>query len=452
MSIIGVTKIAVVTAIGFVPASPVVASDLLGGIVGGIIGGAIVQGSKPRRTYSSGVSSAVRAERKEIQTSLNYFGFPAGVPDGVMGRKSKAAVSNFQVFLGYPMTGQLTAFEKDFLLTSHRRALAGGYATQQMVATNPQGTRGLLVTYRTQMAGGQQAPVQAFGAAPTASPSVAHIVPAAAPTAVTSAASSAVSAADLKKMQSSYDELADQVSLLRAILEFYATQERTEVVVTKEKILRARMEKFKAQQVKISQTSEKKYQTPIHPTNGNLGITALKASEIYQRVPYYVPGTPETGEMWVAPVVTDEGELLYSFAFMDPDADFASERDKIMMQPDEIGLTARGFDKVQLWTKTAQDKKLRRRFEKRTECFPAANCEEKRTGFSSTEILFMLYEDGSTAAKVQRNKGTFSSGYNLSVESALVLSAYLDFMKEVGEKEFNLGAMTDQELDSLFQE
>ncbi len=130
-----------------------------GAIVGGVVGHAIGKNQRKqkrvvRKTYrSSGVSSAVRAERREIQTSLNYFGFPAGTPDGVLGRNSRAAISSYQAHLGYPATGQLTQYEKDFLLTSYRRALAGGALTTQQIAANPQGPRGLLNQYRNEAAG-----------------------------------------------------------------------------------------------------------------------------------------------------------------------------------------------------------------------------------------------------------------------------------------------------------
>jgi len=145
------------------PANPVAAggSDIVGGVIGGIIGGAIVSESNKRRTTTrhrvvrkrSGVSSAVRAQNREVQTSLNYFGFPAGTPDGVLGRKSRAAISSYQAFMGYGVTGQLTTIEKDFLLGSYHRAQAGGYATQQLINETGQGTQGLLVTYREEQGG-----------------------------------------------------------------------------------------------------------------------------------------------------------------------------------------------------------------------------------------------------------------------------------------------------------
>lgn len=129
---------------------------LVGGIIGGVIGGAIVNERNKKRTvtrkvYRKPVYSAARAENREVQTALNYFGFPAGTPDGVLGRRSRTAVSQYQGTLGYPPTGYLSEYEKSFLLSSYNRALVGGAATNQQIASV--GTRGLLLQYRDQAAG-----------------------------------------------------------------------------------------------------------------------------------------------------------------------------------------------------------------------------------------------------------------------------------------------------------
>lgn len=139
---------------------------LVGGIIGGVIGGAIVNEGNKRRTTTKRRTvvvqprySAARAENREVQTALNYFGFPAGSPDGVLGRRSRAAVAQYQGTLGYPATGYLTEYEKTFLLSSYNRALVGGATTNQQIATV--GTRGLLLQYRDQAAGVvPQQPVQ----------------------------------------------------------------------------------------------------------------------------------------------------------------------------------------------------------------------------------------------------------------------------------------------------
>ncbi|GGE19208.1 hypothetical protein GCM10011360_05010 [Primorskyibacter flagellatus] len=144
--------------------TPVAAlADSLGAaIVGGIIGGAIVNSAKPQkkvyvqRKTSPSVSSASRNQNREVQTSLNYFGFNAGTPDGVLGSRSRAAVSQYQAHLGYPATGHLTEFERQFLVTSYNRAQIGGPDVIKAMQRNPQGVKGLLVVWQKEQMGGSR--------------------------------------------------------------------------------------------------------------------------------------------------------------------------------------------------------------------------------------------------------------------------------------------------------
>lgn len=135
------------------PLRPVMAGDLGAGLIGAVIGGVIVSEAmkdKRRKTASSGV----REQRRQTQVALNYFNFPAGVADGVFGARTRTAISNFQYYLGFPATGALTEYEHSFLMTSYQRAQLGGPTTMQQIASNAQGTRGLLVVYRDEMVAG----------------------------------------------------------------------------------------------------------------------------------------------------------------------------------------------------------------------------------------------------------------------------------------------------------
>lgn len=135
------------------------AADNLGAaLVGGLIGGAIINEvnrnnrSSNRRSTTTRNYSPARAQNRETQTSLNYFGFPAGSPDGVMGRKSRTAIGQYQAFMGFPTTGQLTPYERDFLVSSFSRAQIGGpQVVKAMQGQN--GVRGLLHTWRDEAAG-----------------------------------------------------------------------------------------------------------------------------------------------------------------------------------------------------------------------------------------------------------------------------------------------------------
>lgn len=132
--------------------------DIIGGIVGGMIGAAIVNGAtqqqrstQPRRT--STLSSADRARNVEVQTALNHFGFPVGRPDGVLGQRSRGAISQYQALLAFPPTGTLTEMERQILLTGYQRALMGGPQITKIVSSSPVGLQGVLLAQRDEMFG-----------------------------------------------------------------------------------------------------------------------------------------------------------------------------------------------------------------------------------------------------------------------------------------------------------
>ena len=187
------------------------------------------------------------------------------------------------------------------------------------------------------------------------------------------------------------------------------------------------------------------------PINKNLGVTALKASEAYLKVPYYVPGTKEIGEFWVEPKITDEGYLRYNFKFLDPKAEFGTVVETIVVDSEQLLLIAKGLNKVVDWTGVAQQNNVRRRLEKSAVCFPQADCAEKVLGNSSTEIIFLTYEDGSTAGQIRRNKGKSVINYNLSHQSADLLTAYIEYMHEVAELEYEISSTSNEELLELFE-
>ncbi|OED47100.1 peptidoglycan-binding protein [Rhodobacteraceae bacterium (ex Bugula neritina AB1)] len=140
--------------------SPAVADDLGAAIAGAVIGGVIVNEvhkNKQRRraatTYRRAPAySATRAQNRETQVALNYFGFNAGSPDGVLGRRSRAAVTQYQAHMGYPATGHLAPYERNFLVSSYNRAQVGGPQVIKAMQ-GPQGVRGVLHSWRDEAAG-----------------------------------------------------------------------------------------------------------------------------------------------------------------------------------------------------------------------------------------------------------------------------------------------------------
>lgn len=130
------------------PASPVLAgNDVVGAIIGGMIGSAIANSvTTKRRTVvvRSKVSSAQRQHNREIQSALNYFGFPAGTVDGVLGRRSRTAIAAYQAYLGMPATGKLTEIQDSILIAAYQQATEGAPETLRLISRDPEGPRTLL--------------------------------------------------------------------------------------------------------------------------------------------------------------------------------------------------------------------------------------------------------------------------------------------------------------------
>ncbi|NJM84281.1 MAG: peptidoglycan-binding protein [Tabrizicola sp.] len=189
--------------------------DVVAGlIIGGLIGGAIANENNKKKTRvyvktktktkSSGISAEQRASNREVQTALNYFGYNVGSADGSIGPKSRAAISEYQAFLGYPATGQLTEYERSVLVTGYHRAVAGGPIIAEKVSSSPYGLKSILIAQRDEMAGAPAAGSVAAAAAaaiPTLVPdnapaaAITPLVPEGAPSAAT-AESGTLAAAD----------------------------------------------------------------------------------------------------------------------------------------------------------------------------------------------------------------------------------------------------------------
>ena len=68
-------------------------------------------------------------------------------------------------------------------------------------------------------------------------------------------------------------------------------KERVLSIVSKE------IERLKTLSDSLQTNFSSKYSTPIKPVNVNLYVSSFKAKDIYPKIPYYIPGTSETGEM-----------------------------------------------------------------------------------------------------------------------------------------------------------
>jgi hypothetical protein len=220
------------------------------------------------------------------------------------------------------------------------------------------------------------------------------------------------------------------------------------------KIVNARIEE-KKNDLKQADVKLQGYLTSITPNNRNQYLSARKASEMYPKVPFYIPGTTETGEFWVEPFVTDKGEQRFKFHFIDREALNDVKRDTIEMDRGQLFEVQQGLFKLFEWSKKAQEEKIRRVFSKRAICFPLNECpadgEKGELGRSSTEVRFQIYEDGATAGRIQRNKGRFEEGYNISIDSAMLLQAYAAFVLKESDFDFKAGSQSIKDLDEMFQ-
>ena len=201
----------------------------------------------------------------------------------------------------------------------------------------------------------------------------------------------------------------------------------------------------------LQAAAQSQYGTSVRPNNGDSDLSARERSKNFPPVPYYVAGQEANGEFWLEPFVQDTGELVYRLNFIDPDEPNERITSKFELGLNELAEVRSALDTVYEWSETARSNKIRRRYEKTAVCFPAVQCTEKTQGNTSTQIDFLIYEDGATGARIVRNKGAFIEPYNMSIESVALLGAYLDYVAAAAEAEFNAGTATEESLDALFE-
>ena len=168
------------------------------------------------------------------------------------------------------------------------------------------------------------------------------------------------------------------------------------------------------QEYDAKNTTFETYLTSVKPDDKNLYMSARKASQVFPKVPYYIPGNL-----------------------------------------DQLESIRNALVKLRKDSTVAHDNKIRKIYAKRVICFPEAQCPEEHLngekGKTSTEVIFLIYEDGSTAGRLQLNKGAFQDGVNFSIDSALLLQAYLAHVIKEAKLEFKSGTQTTKDLDQMFQ-
>ena len=81
---------------------------------------------------------------------------------------------------------------------------------------------------------------------------------------------------------------------------------------------------------------------------------------------------------------------------------------------------------------------------------PGLACASRSAG-ERLPLPSIIKRHGSTAGRIQRNKGRFVEGYNVSIESAMLLQAYLGRVIKEAKLEFDSGTQDKKSLDQLFQ-
>jgi peptidoglycan hydrolase-like protein with peptidoglycan-binding domain len=150
-----------------IPAAADFAGGLIGGIIGGVIAGEMNKGQR-RTTTQRSTSSAnpQREANREVQAALNYFNYPVGTPDGALGPKSRSAISQYQAFMGNPVTGQLTEFERTILVGAYNWGKSGAPDAMRLSTSTSDGTRALLIAQRDNLSGGSTQMAGGFGGLP----------------------------------------------------------------------------------------------------------------------------------------------------------------------------------------------------------------------------------------------------------------------------------------------
>ena len=354
------------------------------------------------------------SKRKEIQLALEQAGFYKSSIDGIYGRGTRSAITRFASENGYSIVNRRSV---DTAIKGLLDNNAVEIEKQIVVATSVSVTQPELAEEET------------IG--------------------LVTSSKKWENPQTVMEAQRFIDEIQATIVMYMAIESVIKEQPRTlqDSILS---VVQDEIRKLQNQKLISQKHLSKKFITPIKPSNANLQVSAFRASDTFPKVPFYIPGSNEIGETLVTPRVSDEGHLNYQFDFIDPLASYDKVRDTVSIAHDDIDRLITGMGKIDEWTNIAKENGVNRRISKTAACIPAEACDVKKPGISSTELLFQIYEDGSTSGRMQLNKGQFNVGYNISVESTILLQAYLIYMRDIGSKEFNVGVMSDEAILEMF--
>lgn len=270
----------------------------------------------------------------------------------------------------------------------------------------------------------------------------------------------AENSAEIAKLQEQLDSLTDELNLLKEVrdsqagraqdLDPQAEEDARSLAQRKITAIDARIAAIMELAEGVEEESQSRYLTPIRPTNASRRVTARKLAELFPKVPFYVDGTTDIGELRIKPYVDSEGYQLFRLDFVDITSRVEDRIETFDLQLDQLSHLTQALAKGYQWSETAIENQVRD-FRKTVDCISRNECDHRELGKTSTQLDFRAYSDGSTGLVLIRNKGEYPEPFSFSVESALLLSAYADFILDKASAQYEAGTRDETEVDSLFK-
>jgi hypothetical protein len=163
--------------------------------------------------------------------------------------------------------------------------------------------------------------------------------------------------------------------------------------------------------------------TQIREQRSASHLPPLRLSLVNPQAPFYIPGTSETGLMQLVLHTSSRGEDLCHLEFIDYSSPNSGSRESIQLSRSDLAVLQQGLAKLQQWSRKAYEEKVRKIFTKTAACFPIGSCGQPRGG-SFAQLVFQIYEDGSTGGQILVSKGRYQQPYNFSLESVRSLRAH----------------------------
>jgi hypothetical protein len=181
--------------------------------------------------------------------------------------------------------------------------------------------------------------------------------------------------------------------------------------------------------------------------------TPRDASQRFDPIDYFVPGTAAPGAFWVEPIVSDAGEQRYRLHLLAPGGTRADPADMIDVSGPEAGRLREGLVKLAEWRDVA-DRNRVMSYEKRAACFSDGACPDDgaraAVGASASELRFHVDAEGAAFGRIVRHKGPYQIEFDFSIESAAAFDRYLAHVIEVAEADFRARTRSDEAVDGLF--